>query len=154
MEEAICIKDLWKKKDIFYDINLEYKGRAFLVSTKEITKNKSAWATNVVSDLYRINRIDLKNEACHISYIKFAKNKDDMILGIVGGKSQFHHKYRSDVCFYDLSKVQKNASNFMRQNELAWYEDEILIFKNLDNNSDEEARINEKMLQLKYKLFP
>jgi hypothetical protein len=41
----------------------------------------------------------------------------------------------------------------MCQNELAWYKDEILIFKNINSYSDEEARKNEEMLQRKYKLF-
>lgn len=154
IKKALCIEDLWEKEDILNDIYQEYEGRVFLVSTKEIAKNKSAWATNVVSELLGINRMDLKNEACHFSYIKFAKNKDDMIWGIVGGKSQFHHKFRSDVCFYDLCKEQKEASNFMCQNELTWYEDEILILKNLNNNLDKEARKNEEMLQKKYNLFP
>jgi hypothetical protein len=107
MKKAVCIEDLWKKKDIFDDLNQEYKGRVFWVSTKEIANNKSTWASKVVWDLYRIDRIDLKTEAYHFSYIKFTKNEDDMIWGIVGGKSQFHHNYCSDVCFYDISNEKK-----------------------------------------------
>jgi len=42
----------------------------------------------------------------------------------------------------------------MSQNELSWYEDEILILKNIKNNLDKEARENEKILQMNYKLFP
>ena len=79
MKETIFIEDLWKKEDILNDINQKYEGIFFLASTKEIAKNKSAWATNVVLDLYGINRIDLKDKAFHFSYIKFAKNKDNMI---------------------------------------------------------------------------
>lgn len=144
---------MWIKEDILKVIKQEYEERVCLVSTKEIAKNKSAWATNVVSVLYGKNRIDLKDEAYHFSYIKFAKNKDEMIWGIVGGKSQFHHKYCSDVRFYNLSKEKKDASDFMLENELTWYEDEILILVNCDNKLDKEACKNEKKLQEKYNLF-
>lgn len=155
MKENICINDLLKKDDIFNNLCQKYERRVFLVPTKEIAQNKSAWATKVVSDFFDVNRMDLKEEAFHFSYIKFAKsNKDNTIWGIVGGKSQFHHKNRSDVEFYDINTERKDASNFMSKNELSWYEDEILILKSIKNNSDKEARENEKILQMNYKLFP
>ncbi|OVE69073.1 hypothetical protein CCS79_09110 [Clostridium diolis] len=153
MKKAKFIEDLFTKEYIFNDISQNYIGRVFKVSTIEIAKNKSKWATNVVMELFGIKRMELKNEAYYFSYIKFAKNKDDMIWGIVGGKSQFHHKYSSDVCFYDICKEKKEASNFMCKNELTWYKDEILILTNLNNNLDKEAHENEEMLQKKYKLF-
>lgn len=153
MKKRICINELQEKEKIINDLLYNYGERVYLVSTVEMKKNKSAWANMVVQKMYSINRLDMKNYAYHFSYIKFAKNTNGKILGIVGGKSQFHYKNRSDVCFYDIYESKKKVAIFMKEKHLRWYEDEIIILANDNNCSSKEAFANEKILQNNYYLF-
>lgn len=156
MKNIMKLSDLLEMEYIVKDLCENNREQVILISTKSIFRNKSAWASTVCSDIYNQQRKLLQTEAYHFSYIKFAINKTGKIFGIVGGKSQFHHKYASDVCFYDIEDEKfdrKRAAIFMRENELNWYEDEILILKNIVHNSSQEAKNNEKMMQNKYNLF-
>lgn len=149
------IDNLWTWNEICKDMRKKYGDRVFEVDTTSITVNKSAWAREVVKDLYGIDRSDLTEKACHFSYIKFAVREDGEVVGIVGGKSQFHHKNASDVLFYDIdNEEEKMAAEVMRQNKLVWYEEKIIILVNeVDNDSSKEAVTNEKILQKDYNLF-
>ncbi|MCR4605718.1 MAG: hypothetical protein K5639_06940, partial [Eubacterium sp.] len=111
------------------------------------------------------------------SYIKFAQYKEDdgscqsednTIIGLCGCKSQFFYnskdksKGTSDLKFYDLDakikeKEAKNqiayAANYMKAAKLDWYKEKILILKNIDDKNEDEAYVNERMLQCLFNLF-
>lgn len=149
------IDDLWTWDKIYEDMIIKYGNRVFETDTTGIVCNKSAWARKVVENIYNIKRSDLTETACHFSYIKFAIRNDGKFVGIVGGKSQFHHKYPSDVLFYDINLAKKKkAAQVMIKNKLTWCEEKIIILVNeVNDDSGKEARANEKLLQRDYNLF-
>lgn len=156
MKDKANLYGLWEKEDIVNDLQKAYGESAVLVSTKSILENKNKWASTICFELFNRKRETLITEAYHFSYIKFAIDEQGKIWGFVGGKSQFHWKNPSDIVFYDIEDVKwvnKKAAVFMRKNKFRWDKEKILILKNTDNSSSEEAEKNEEMLQNKYNLF-
>ena len=158
--QAQALEELRTKDEIIRTLKVQYPQRFFVVSTSDIFANKSKWASRIVKEIYQCDRNTMTDLAYHFAYIKFAKDKKNNVYGIVGGKSQFHHKNPSDVCFYDINADKhknKDAAVFMQKNHLEWYTDEIVILKNeeyLDEKkADKEARANEKALQSAFCLF-
>lgn len=91
----------------------------------------------------------------NFAYVKFASDKDGNIYGIVSGKTSFHALNPSDVWFYDINmeeKKTKEASIRMQEKNLRWYEDEILIVKNEDVLSSDEALDHEREIQEMFNL--
>lgn len=117
---------------------------------------KSTWANETFEEIYKSNRKDLKTDTYHFSYIKFAVDKDNNeVYGLVSGKSSFHHRYPSDVWFYDLhdENETKLAAKYCDHNALEWYSEEILIIKNEDDKNRQEAFDNEKIMKNLFNLF-
>ncbi|MBD5467964.1 MAG: hypothetical protein HDR21_07420 [Lachnospiraceae bacterium] len=158
MRKAETICDLSKKDDVVSDMKTKYGDkRVALVRSKNFSESKTytEWANKVVENIFGKDRATLNSGECNFSYIKFAKNKKEEIFAIVAGVSQFHKKYTSDICFYDIQTEKKDAAEFMRKNELSWDEYEILIFLNQNNDFGDrkEALKNEKKMQCDYILF-
>ena len=153
MKNQIKFSALQTKQYIIEKIKDEYKERAFIVSTEKIFINRAKWADQLVSELYNCDRRNMGDYAYHFSYIKFAKNEKNEVYGIVGGKSQFHCKYSSDVKFFDIEKCDNPKSRFMKKHNLQWYTAEIVILKNINDLDEREAFSNEKKLQQTFSLF-
>ncbi len=148
-----CIDELQTKDYIIKKLKNEYKERVFVISTADIFKNKAQWADRVVKEIYNCNRCEMENDAYHFSYVKFALTEKNEVCGIVGGKSQFHWKYSSDVCFFDIEKFDNPKSRFMKKHNLQWYLEEIVILKNVNDLDVNEAYSNETYLQQVFSLF-
>ncbi len=155
MRKAETVCDLWKKEDIVSDMQSKYGKRVVLVRSKNYSESKTytKWANKVVGSVFKMNRALLDSGECNFSYIKFAKNEKGETFAIVAGVSQFHKKYTSDICFYDIKTERKEAAEFMQKNKLIWDDYEILIFLNHDFKNRVEALGNEKKMQCAYKLF-
>ncbi len=132
------------------------------ISSNLIKKSKNAWADYCVNMLFPgKNRSEVikknlgysKGEY-NFSYVKFATDKSEVVYGIVSGKSSFHKKYSSDVCFYDVESTgDKDAARYMKDHLLKWYDKEILIVKNVDPLSHDEALKNEQVIKKEFNLF-
>ncbi len=147
MKDQIKFSELQIKENIIKKLKDEYKERIFIVSTDAIFLNKAKWADRVVNEIYNCDRHKMKEYAYHFSYIKFAKNEKNEVYGIVGGKSQFHWKYSSDIQFFDIEKCDNLKSRFMKKYNLQWDTAEIVILKNINDLNKREAFSNEMILQ-------
>ena len=148
-----CIDELQERETIIKRLEDEFEERVFVISTIDIFINKAKWADRVVEEIYNCNRRDMKSFSYHFSYIKFAKNMQNIAYGIVGGKGQFHWKNPSDVRFFDIRKCNNAKSQFMREHNLQWYSEEIVILKNINDLDRLEAFSNETYLQRTFSLF-
>lgn len=89
----------------------------------------------VLPKAYSVNSIELpsKEKPIYFSYVKFATTSDKkVVFGIQSGKSQFYLGYYSDISFWNIDSERngdKYLKRFMKENNLSWYEDEILIIK-------------------------
>lgn len=156
-------RNLKTKDEIFAElIDVEtYKGRVFRVDTHVLDPNYQRirgdikkWADATFKSIYGYDRASC-GESVHFAYIKLAKDESGKVCGIVGGKSSFHMKNNSDICFYDItkSKSKKAAAKHMIENKLNWYTDSVIFIKNVDDNNSKEAFSTEKELQKKFNLF-
>lgn len=131
-----------------YDLTTNPKGR----NSKH---DRRDWADKTCEDLYHIERSKIvKGSRKHSSgeysfaYVKFAEDAKGNVYGIVSGKSSFHAMYPGDVWFYDLiDNKKKDAACFMRENNMKWHADKILIVLNDDPQNHIEAYKNEKKLK-------
>ena len=148
------IENLKTKDDIINSLKDKYEDRVFVISTTDIFVNKAKWADRVVKEIYNCDRREMKTDAYHFSYVKFAKNmNNEVVYGIVNGKGQFHWRNASDVNFFDIEKCHNNKSKFMKNNNLQWYSDEIVILKNINDLDKREAYSNETDLHKNFSLF-
>ena len=115
-----------------YDLTTNPKGR-------NSKKDRRDWADSIFRELFdNMERSDvIKERRClgsgeyNFSYVKFAINKNNEIVGVVHGKSSFHCMYPSDVWFYDFDDGKKNkVKELFEKQGLSWYTDEIIIIKN------------------------
>ncbi len=144
------------KDEIVRELKREYKGRVYEVNTEVLNPGYNRkrgdivkWADSVCSFIYKCDRRNLE-KPIHFSYIKFATKKDGTVVGIVGGKSSFTSQYTSDVRFYDLNGKKhssKTTAVIMKAEELKWYTESIVIFKNLNDGNRSEAFSNEADLK-------
>lgn len=153
---------MMKKNDIEDGLRNDekFKNRVFEVATKQLASDYprkrgdiTKWANATTNQVFGKD-IKALNSPVYFSYIKFAKDTQNNIYGIIGGISQFHSKYNSDIEFWDLDKnSQKEAAKKMKTENLDWYTDSVIIIRNNDDQSREEAVNNEKDLQDKFELF-
>ena len=160
------VKKFIEKEEIKKTLQEKYgKNRVFMISTEKFdlttnpkkrntNKGRSKWADEVVEQLYLgIERSQLEKEECNFSYIKFAQNNEGKIFGVVNGKSKFHHKYPSDVWFYDDFTGKDDLKKCMDDYNLQWDTKEILIIKNENPLNSSEAYANESKLHEMFNLY-
>ena len=137
-----------------YDLTTSPKGR----NSKH---DRRDWADKIFKYLYDMERNQIEKKSRSLSsgeysfaYVKFAEDADGNVYGIVSGKSSFHKMYPSDVWFYDLlDENKKNAANFMRDNNLKWHTNKILVVLNENPKNHSEAYTTEKKLKQTYNLY-
>lgn len=117
MKKPETIYDLCKKEDIVHDMQTKYGKRVALVRSKNYSESKryTKWANEVVKNFFKMDRALLDSGECNFSYIKFAKNKKGETFAIVAGVSQFHKRYTSDICFYNIKKIRKKQNISQKQ---------------------------------------
>ncbi|MEG0361771.1 MAG: hypothetical protein RR602_09060 [Longicatena sp.] len=69
------VEGFWTWDKLYQDMISKYGDRVFVVDTKGIILNKSKWSREVVEKIFNLKKSDLKEKACHFSYIKFAIKK-------------------------------------------------------------------------------
>lgn len=170
MSDKLYTKEkIVKKLKMIYDSGGDEN--VFLVSTKDYdlttnpkkrneNKERCDWIDVEVADkLYgikdrsKIIKQDprrLSTGEYNFAYIKFACDNVGNVYGIVSGKSSFYALNPSDVWFYDIDIRNTEAAKRMKEQNLTWYDEEILIVKNVDALNSDEAFANEKKIK---KLF-
>lgn len=166
-------RELFKFKELFKEAERSYGSeRVHVISTAgyDLTTNPKGrnskhgrrdWADKIFKDLYHIDRNQIEKASRCLStgeysfaYVKFAEDAKENVYGIVSGKSSFHKMYPGDVWFYDLlDDEKKNAACFMRDNNLKWHMDKILIVLNNNPKNHKEAYEAESDLNQKFNLF-
>lgn len=139
----ILAKHIHGKDNVFL-----VKGTPFFKGAQQERYN---WITQeVLPKVYSVN----DGKACYneklkqpiyFSYVKFATTSDSKsVFGIQSGKSQFYPGYNSDMSFWDIksNNEYKYLKEFMKEHELKWYEEEILIIK---ANEISEMEYNEEL---------
>lgn len=122
------------------------KGAPFFEGTRH---KRYKWITQeVLPKVYSVKEEEAKNkylnlkQPIYFSYVKFATTSDSkLVFGIQSGKSQFYPKYNSDISFWSIDSNNENKylGEFMKEHNLKWYVDELLIIK-----SNEISEENEK----------
>lgn len=67
------VDGFWTWNKLYQDIKSIYGDRVFVVDTKGIILNKSKRPREVVEKIFNLKKSDLKEKACHFSYVKFEK---------------------------------------------------------------------------------
>ena len=162
---------LWNKNEIIKVLNNKYvcvgNGKVFEISTTGFPLTKkicrkgrkkkgefsfSNWANDTIKTITNGEK-DKSNldTPIHFAYIKFVENKDGDILGIIGGKSQFHSGYNSDINYTDYEE-HLSAGNYIKNNELKIYTQDVIIVLNNEPNKT-NADNDEKWIIKEFNLF-
>lgn len=163
------MSNLWKKEDILKVLNEEYvatgKGQVFIISTEGFPvstgeryrgpeKSVAAWATGVVlkiTDPPMDRSMIPANDPIGFAYIKFAKEENGNVVGLIGGKSRFHANNTSDINFSDHEN-HESSRQYLEQNKLDLYTQDVLILLNKKHNMV-NAGNDEEWVQKRFGLF-
>ena len=104
------------------------------------------WITQeVLPKVYSVNEGEAYfkklKQPIYFSYVKFATTSDSKsVFGIQSGKSQFYSGYNSDISFWDINSNNENKylGKFMKEHNLKWYKNELLIIKANEISEDNE----------------
>lgn len=74
----------------------------------------------------------------YFAYIKFYK-EDDNSYALVAGKTKVTEYYRTDICFTKSEKFKGKAKAFLRDNNLEWDTEKIMVVIPNNTKSEQEA---------------
>ena len=74
----------------------------------------------------------------YFAYIKFYKEGDNS-YALVAGKTKVTEYYRTDICFTKSEKFKGKAKAFLRDNELEWDTEKIMVVIPNNTKSEQEA---------------
>lgn len=74
----------------------------------------------------------------YFAYIKFYREGDNS-YALVAGKTKVTDKYRTDVCFTKSEKFKGKAKAFLRDNNLEWDTEKIMVIIPNNTKSEQEA---------------
>ncbi len=74
----------------------------------------------------------------YFAYIKFYKEGDNS-YALVAGKTKVTEYYRTDICFTKSEKFKGKAKAFLRDNNLEWDTEKIMVVIPKNTKSEQEA---------------
>ncbi|WP_024861939.1 hypothetical protein [Ruminococcus flavefaciens] len=74
----------------------------------------------------------------YFAYIKFYK-QNDASYALVAGKTKITDYYRTDICFAKSEKFKGKAKKFLRDNDLEWDTEKIMVVIPHDTQNEQEA---------------
>ncbi|WP_051530612.1 hypothetical protein [Ruminococcus flavefaciens] len=80
----------------------------------------------------------IDNGLTYFAYIKFYKGGDNS-YAIVAGKTKVTECYRTDICFTKSEKFKGKAKAFLRDNNLEWDTEKIMVVIPNNTKSEQEA---------------
>ena len=82
---------------------------------------------------------DLKDSGLtYFAYIKFYREGDNS-YALVAGKTKVTEYYRTDICFTKSEKFKGKAKAFLRDNNLEWDTEKIMVVIPNNTKSEQEA---------------
>ena len=135
------IKDLGKFELITKDSIIEKLKKYFGIRIQCISikgKAKKDISKSITGDDVDILETS-SNNSYYFVYIKMVQDNKNQKYGFVGGRTSLHKEYWGDINFSDSKNFERQREKYMKDNNLEWYEDEIIIIKLHDCHCKREA---------------
>ena len=80
----------------------------------------------------------IESKLTYFAYIKFYREGDNS-YALVAGKTKVTECYRTDICFTKSEKFKGKAKAFLRDNNLEWDTEKIMVVIPKNTKSEQEA---------------
>lgn len=112
---------------------LEHCGYKVQMFATHFKKGTNRWSKRMV-----FTNALIESGLTYFAYIKFYKEGDNS-YALVAGKTKVTEYYRTDICFTKSEKFKGKAKAFLRDNNLEWDTEKIMVIIPKNTKSEQEA---------------